>query len=474
MTQTADSRMIAAFIATLTVTLIVMPAARAQPPGFGGRGGGSGGDFRQRMMERMDQNGNGKLEENEVSDRARGFVESMARSSGVAVRYPLSISSIAGSSNGQDRGRSRGNDSGRRGGDDRRSDRNRRDADENEYPLVQGFGDESILAFGINPNLLNGRIIDIEQRYETRVIETLDRTMDRYDKNKNGVLEYEEWGAVRWTDDPRTSDLDHDGRLTRAELADRYAKRNSRSSSSSRNQGSTGGRGGDTSRFAFGRDRGGDSGRGGRDRGGDSGRGGFGRGGFGGGDSAGRGRGGFGGGDSGRGGSGRGGFDPSRMVSFLDPDNDGTIDLAQLDEGRRRMASMVLGRLGVDTDKPIKVDELRKRIEDRANGRTTGNSRRDRNAEPETAKVKASYRIEGSSKFNGRQSYRREEPTELRGMPSWWDRDDNQDGQVSLAEFLVSKSASRLRGQLQEFDEYDLNEDGIITSNEAEIVEDER
>ncbi len=59
MTKTANSRRIAAFMVTLTVTLIVMPAARAQPPGFGGRGGGgfgggSGGDFRQRMMERME------------------------------------------------------------------------------------------------------------------------------------------------------------------------------------------------------------------------------------------------------------------------------------------------------------------------------------------------------------------------------------------------------------------------------------
>ena len=40
--------------------------------------------LRQRMLERMDSNGNGRLEENEVSDRARGFVESMARRSGLA------------------------------------------------------------------------------------------------------------------------------------------------------------------------------------------------------------------------------------------------------------------------------------------------------------------------------------------------------------------------------------------------------
>ena len=65
--------------------------------------------------------------------------------------------------------------------------------DEDKYPLVFGFGDDAILGFGINPNLLNGRIIDIEQRYEKRVLDTLNRTMERYDKNKNGVLEHDEW-----------------------------------------------------------------------------------------------------------------------------------------------------------------------------------------------------------------------------------------------------------------------------------------
>ena len=48
-----------------------------------------------------------------------------------------------------------------------------------------GFGDDSVLGFGINPNLLKGRIIDIEQRYDERIIEMIDRTLERYDKDEN-------------------------------------------------------------------------------------------------------------------------------------------------------------------------------------------------------------------------------------------------------------------------------------------------
>ena len=178
-------------------------------------------------------------------------------------------------------------------------------------------------------------------------------------------------------------------------------------------------------------------------------------------------RGGRGDGDSGR---GRGGFDPARMLASLDSDGDGRIDLNQLDDRRRGFATMMLGRLGVDTSRPVRIDEVRERIEQRRNGGESA-SRPRRDGEPETKKIKESYITEGSSKFKGRSSYRREDEEELTDVPRWWDdRDRNADGQVTLGEFLGSRPSSR---QLREFAEYDLNEDGIITSSEAEIVENE-
>ena len=54
--------------------------AYAQFRGGGGPpGGGAGGDFRQRMLQRMDRNGNGVLEPGEVDERARGFIDRMAQ-----------------------------------------------------------------------------------------------------------------------------------------------------------------------------------------------------------------------------------------------------------------------------------------------------------------------------------------------------------------------------------------------------------
>ena len=41
----------------------------------------------------------------------------------------------------------------------------------------------------------------------------------RYDLNKNGVLERNEWRDVQWRTDPNGSDLNKDGRLTKKELA---------------------------------------------------------------------------------------------------------------------------------------------------------------------------------------------------------------------------------------------------------------
>jgi Ca2+-binding EF-hand superfamily protein len=400
------------------------------------------------MLERMDRNGNGSLDQDEVSDRVRPFVEGIARSAGTTLRFPMSISAITG-------GSSNGRSSGGRG----RTSSNAQNAD--QYPLVEGFGDESVLGFGIDPNLLNGRLINIEQRYDKRVLDTLARTMDRYDKNKSGVLEREEWGEVRWEDDPRDSDLDHDGRLTRAEMAERYSKRNnSRSTAANSNDRSRGGDrgGGDQG----GRDRGGRN-RGGGDT--NRGRGGGGPGGMFAGGPGGM----FGGGPGGRGGDagggrggGRGGFDPTSILQRFDNDGDGKINLEDLDERTRGFASRILESRGIDTSGDIDIEEVRQQL--------GGGGGRQRAPEKKKAvEVPVSKTISGAEKFKGRHSFRHE-TVALKDMPDFWDRDKNEDSQVTLSEFLTSKNTS----QLDEFQKWDVNSDGIITPEEVEIVGDKK
>jgi Ca2+-binding EF-hand superfamily protein len=424
--------------------------ADAQPPGFGGRGGrggrdggGPGGDFRQRMMERMDRNGNGTLEQDEVSDRVRPFLEGMARRSGVELRFPMSISTITGQS------------SGRRGGGNTRQSAT--SEDEDKYPLVPGFGDDSVLGFGIDPNLLNGRLVNIEQRYDQRVLDSLNRSMQRYDKDKSGVLEREEWAEARWDSDPREADLDHDGRLTRAEMAERYFQRNKARASGSEN--------GRNERNDRGRDRGrgrgesDDQERGGRDRGRGGGRGG--RGGPGGGSFGGGGPGGgmFGGGGPGGGRGGRGGFDPTAILARFDRDGDGKIQLDDLDDRMRGFASRMLESRGIDTSGDIDINEVRAQLQGDRGGNRGQTAR-----EKKKYELPASKTIAGSEKFDGRKSYRRETAT-VKGMPEFWTRDKDEDNQVTLAEFLTSRRTS----ELEEFQKIDLNSDGIITPEEVEI-----
>lgn len=411
--------------------------------GFGGRGGPSGGggnDFRRRMMERMDRNGNGQLEEDEVSDRARGFIEGMVRNSGGTVRYPLSIDEIT-SGRGRDRGR---------GDRDRGNDRRRRedDADDAEqYPLLARFGDDSVRGFGLDPNTLNGRIVDIERVFSERVVSRVNSTLNRYDKDKNGVLEYIEWKDGRWSSDPRDADLDHDGRLTSAELAMRYKGTESDSSARDRGgRGFGGGRSGDRESRGFGAPFG-RGGSGGFSRGGDSGR---------------SGRGGFGGG---RGGEQRGrGFDPSAMLRRFDRDGDGKINFDQMDDRVKSFAGRMLERIGIEPKGEVSIDEIREKMEAARGGRS---SNRASDQKVEKKETPASKVVEGSEQFDGRYSYRKKRKD--LDVPDWWDRrDDNRDGQVTMREYLTSRSSGERNRQLREFNKLDFNGDGIITPSEAE------
>ena len=193
----------------------------------------------------------------------------------------------------------------------------------------------------------------------------------------------------------------------------------------------------------------------------------MGRGGFGGGPpgSGFSGRGGFGdrrdrgddGGGRGRGPGGRGGFgDPSEFIRRLDDNGDGTISPDEVDERRREFFA---DRFGLDFSRPVRVDDVRRRLSSR-NGRGSGN---DGDAEADAA----AYRVEGADRLN-RKSYRVRGP-ELSGrLPSWWEqRDRNGDGQITLGEYMTFPSDRTV----QEFRRHDSNRDGIITASEAEIVD---
>ena len=364
----------------------------------------------------------------------------MARDAGLEPGRPLSIRRLLG---GSDRDDSRDKDR------DRKDEPNRNNKNEvDEFPAIPRFGDDAVQSFGLSPLTLAGKIIDLEKKYDRRVMDTVNKTMERYDKNKNGILDHDEWKGIPWRSDPRDSDLDNDGILTKAEYAERIHKRyNSGNDRGGRDRGS--------------RDRNDDRERERererekererererereKERGGD---------------------------DRGR----RGGWDPSSWISRMDANGNGRIDPDEVDERRRKFFA---DRFQLDFSKPIEIKEIterfRKRMEDRERERD-GDSGRDsrRRRERDNSEEKSpseSYRVDGSSKAKGRKSYRSEGRSLPKALPGWWeDRDENSDGQITLSEF-ASAVDERI---IEDFRDFDINGDGLITAREAEILEDD-
>ena len=64
-----------------------------------------------------------------------------------------------------------------------------------------------------------------EMRYDQRVLEYVEQMLRDYDKNGDGFVDNVEWKEGRWSTPPEESDTDQDGRLSKAELQLRIARR---------------------------------------------------------------------------------------------------------------------------------------------------------------------------------------------------------------------------------------------------------
>ena len=180
------------------------------------------------VLRRMDANQDGRLEPQEISGRARAGVMRLADEAGLDLNQPLSINRLE-----RQLRRQGGDESRRRGGpDDSRQGRGsqRRDAPSPEparaAASTSGFGPvataSSVRGFGGSATATtsppNQPIDDRTQRY-------VERFMTQYDRNQNGRLESSEWEGARWGSDPKESDLNKDGILTKEELAARMSNR---------------------------------------------------------------------------------------------------------------------------------------------------------------------------------------------------------------------------------------------------------
>ncbi len=432
------------------------------PWGGGGPGGpgGPGGGFDIRgMLERMDLNRNGTIDQDEMSGRGGLMIRGMAERAGLNPSGPLPIDRLAASSSMRsDRGRDGDRDRDRRR-DDVDDDRDRdRDRDRNSSsgsgaspaPYgVQGFGvaidANAPKAPDFNVPLTATLGPPLEERYNERVLDSAQDMLRDKDTNKNGVLERTEWTG-RWSTPADESDTNRDGILTLEELAQRAAKRYSQDSSRER------GRDGDRDRDRDSRS------------------------------SSGSSFGGFGGPPGG---------DPSRMRIFAesvikqyDKSSNGMLE-------REEWKDMRSEHQAADTspkDGVITVEELSAALQTMA--ASGGFSRRgsfgsfgERGGERGGFGERGGERGGGDEGDRGddrggersrseskqpvvKKSYRSTPPTELlpKGVPDFFLRNDaDADGQISMSEYATSWNDQIAA----EFQRLDANGDGILTAEEC-------
>lgn len=456
----------------------VEPLFSQGPPGGSSRGGFSPDE----MIGRMDTNQNGQIEPDEFQNsRARYFLEGRLRDAGIDPSKPMPVGKLkevmqrgpsSGGSSSSGSSSSGSSSSSRDSERERERERSTPKPAANPfafgipdpYPLVPGFGQ---ISPGVSMEVL-------AKKYDRDVMRRVEEALERYDRDKNGILEEEEWRNSRLSD-ASESDKNKDGRLTREELAERYvarakadaAERASKSSSSS---------GGSPSPSPSSSGGGGPPGFGGGPGGGFTGGGFPGGGGPGGGFPGGsfgsRDGGGFGSRDGGSWGSRDGG---SRDGGSRDGSSSGSSD---------RMAGFADGMMRqYDTNKDGKLqkDEWSKMPNDPKSSDKNGDDILTKEELIERLSAFSRSRTErsggsGSSSSktggytNSQKSYRFLTPAERlpKELPSWFiSSDANGDGQVAMAEYATSWTDEKAA----KFLTYDANRDGVITVKECLKVE---
>ncbi len=183
-------------------------------------------------LKRKDVNSNGKLEPSEMSKNTSSYLVK----NGFNPEKAVSISKIL-SKLSKDK-----------------SNKEKADKKQNRDRKVPGFGVEregsesGVARFGASSSEVKGSAAK-PVTYSESVKRQVDSTLGRYDRNKDGSLDKEEMGRARWgSPTPQESDTNKDGRLSRSELSNRYASRESAYSRSSGSRGSSSSSSRDSSR----------------------------------------------------------------------------------------------------------------------------------------------------------------------------------------------------------------------------------
>lgn len=165
------------------------------------------------ILRRMDADGSGSLESEEVAERVRPYVRRCAELAGLDPSGPLALDALEDALWEQYGNRSRSPSP----------------APRPTLPPATASADEPVPGFG--PVNDQPPIPGFGPQGQGAVrVERVDREraadrLRRYDSNRDGYMDRREAGRGRWSDDPFRYDRNQDGKLSLRELAERYAKR---------------------------------------------------------------------------------------------------------------------------------------------------------------------------------------------------------------------------------------------------------
>ncbi|TWU48860.1 EF hand [Rubripirellula tenax] len=157
-------------------------------------------------LERLDRNQNGQIDPKEITPLARPYLERIAEARRLSLDRPNDISKL-------------------------------QEAARIYYALVNGVAgkniepdlESSVKGFGPikgQPLVPEFGLSDFEFPYTQEDLDETDLTLRRYDRNQDGYIDRAEAQRGKWTHrDPFEEDYNYDGRLSRLELTQRYARR---------------------------------------------------------------------------------------------------------------------------------------------------------------------------------------------------------------------------------------------------------
>lgn len=157
-------------------------------------------------LERLDRNQNGTIEPNEITSLARPYLERITKERRLDLGRPNEIHKL-------------------------------QEAARVYYALANGVagqrvraeGGSTVVPFGPEedqPLVPTFGLTRVRYPYTLDDLEEADQTLRRYDDNRDGFIDGDEIDDVRWTHrNPFSDDLNNDGRFSRLELGQRYARR---------------------------------------------------------------------------------------------------------------------------------------------------------------------------------------------------------------------------------------------------------